>query len=60
MGIEGEVEMGVIADLQGMEVGICPHQKIIKGVAMASLCQPQLPLEAVLMVSMRLLKTTGT
>jgi hypothetical protein len=59
MGVEGEVEAEAIVDLQGMEAGIRPHQEIIEGVAVASPCQPQLPLKAVLTASMRPPKTTG-
>jgi hypothetical protein len=58
-GVEGEVEAEAIVDLQHTEVGIHPRQEIIEGVAMASPCQPQLPLEAVLTASMRPPKTTG-
>jgi hypothetical protein len=59
-GVEGEAEAEAIVDLQGMEVGTRPHQEIIEGVAVASPCQPQLPLKAVLTASMRPPKTTGT
>jgi hypothetical protein len=58
-GVEGKVEAEAIVDLQGMEAGTRPRQEIIKGVAVASPCQPQLPLEAVLTASMRPPKTTG-